>query len=123
MTAVGAVTLSEHLTVPEIQNMVTRVSSTRYTMNPNAPRAVVQSYARPAGQEIRLVDDGDYGLFTGTQIDALNVYKASGETVVFSHHQGIWNVRVVSVLVTQAEGLADPGPENEYYGEVVLQIV
>ncbi len=122
MISIGNVVLSDHLLLPGIKNISTRATSTRYTMSPGGSRAVVQSFAMPTGQSITLVDDGNYGLFTGAQVDAINAYKASGAIVPLIHHQGSWQVIVTEVAVEQADGLADPMDTDTYFGTITMQI-
>ncbi len=122
MISIGSVILSDHLILPGIKNIQKRASSTRYTMSPGGSRAYIQSYARPTGQTIALVDDGNYGLFTGTQIDDINIYKETGEKVSFVHHLGTWQVIVSEVAVEQSEGLANPTDTDTYFGTITMQI-
>lgn len=123
MISIGAVALSDHLLIPSLKNIQRRMSSTRYTMNPGGGRPYIQSMAMLGGQSIQLVDDGDYGLFSGSQIDAINVYKSTGESVVFVHHLGSWLVIVTDVEVEQADGLADPTNDDTYFGTITMQII
>lgn len=117
--SIGAITLSDHLLVPELKNMARRVTSTRYTMG---GRAVIQSAAIANGQQITLVDEGPLGVLTGTQIDAINAYQASGEVVTFVHHTGTWRVIVLAVEVEQGIRYADPIGADTYFGRITMQI-
>lgn len=120
MISIGAVVLSDHLLLPGFKNLAARASSTRPTIG---GRVVDQSVALSGGQELELVDPGEFGLFTGDQLDAINGYKISREVVEFVHHLGTWNVVVHEVNVEQSDGLADPTGDHTWTGSVVMLVM
>ena len=120
MISIGSVILDDNLLLPGHKNIATRAGSTRTTLG---GRAVHQSVALPNGQELVLTDPGEYGLFTGDQVDAINAYKSSAEVVDFVHHLGSWRVIVDSVDVEQSDGLADPTGAHTYIGTITMIIM
>lgn len=121
MIAIGGVVLSDHLLLPGIKNIPLRAASIRTTLG---GRVVHQSIAMSSGQELVLTDPGDgIGLFTGAQLDAINMYRGSASTVDFIHHLGAWRVIVEAVDVEQADGLADPTANDTYYGTITMRIM
>ncbi|MFT5728748.1 MAG: hypothetical protein ACI8PB_002904 [Desulforhopalus sp.] len=120
MISIGVVVLSDHLLLPGVKNLASRAGSTRMTLG---GRPVHQSIPIAAGQQLILTDPGEYGLFTGDQLDAINLYKATGETVGFIHHLGSWRVIVDEVSVEQSDGLADPTGSHTYIGTITMTIM
>jgi hypothetical protein len=121
MISIGTVVLSDHLLLPGTKNMPLRAGSTRMTLG---GRPVHQSIALAAGQELSLQDPGDgVGLFSGAQIDAINLYRGSAEIVDFIHHIGSWRVIVKTVEVEQIDGYADPIASDMYYGTITMIIM
>lgn len=121
MASIGTITdLHENLALPGIKNLQQRAGETRWTLG---GRPVVDSIPLEAGQLITLEEETEYGLFTTTQVDAINAYKASGEEVTFSHNMGTWQVIVEETNFTQSEGLTDPGPDDTWYGSVTMRIM
>jgi len=119
MISIGDVELSSHLLLRGVKNMIRRVSSTRYTMG---GRAVIQSQSVNNGQTIVLVDEGQLGVLTVSQIDAINSYKASGERVTFTHHSGVWQVIVTEIDVTPGDEVANEDETATYFGTITMQI-
>lgn len=122
MISIGTVVLSDHLLLPGVKNMSLRIGGPiRYTIG---GRPVPQSIAKKAGQELSLQDPGDgVGLFSGAQIDAINLYRGSAEIVDFIHHIGSWRVIVKTVEVEQIDGYADPIASDMYYGTITMIIM
>lgn len=116
----GTIVLDDNLLVPGLKNLTSRAGSTRMTLG---GRPVHQSIPITAGQQLQLVDDGEYGLFTGTQLDSINAYRASGELVDFVHHLGSWKVLVETVNVEQADGLTNPTADHTYNGTITMRIM
>lgn len=123
MISIGGIVLSDHLLMPGIKNQVTRAGSTRYTMGAAGGRAVYISVPILNGQVLELVDPSEMGAFTGTQVDAINEFRATADEVTFVHHLGSWQVVVVGVEVTQADGYANPSANDLYTGTISLMIV
>lgn len=116
--------LSDHLYLPDLQNMKTRVGSgIRYTLGEGGGRAVLRSVRLLNGQLLKLVDSSELGAFTGLQVDVINEFKASGEEVVFKHHRGSWRVTVEETDLKQTDGYANPDENDLYSGSVSLRIV
>jgi hypothetical protein len=121
MNSIGVVSLSDHLLLPGVKNLSSRASSTRMTFG---GRPVRQSIPITAGQQLVLTDPGVCGLFTGDQLDAINLYKASGEEVVFIHHLGSWRVIVDEVNCTLAtDNLTNPDGNDTYTGTITMTIM
>lgn len=117
--SIGVVSLDENLVVPDLKNIPLLSGGVRYTLG---GRPVMSAKPLVAGQEIRLVDDGKYGLFTGAEIDAINIYRAAATVVDFVHHTGTWKVVVTAVDVDQVDGYANPGPDSLYNGTITMII-
>jgi len=119
--SIGGIVLSDHLFLPGLKNLPSRAMSARTTLG---GRPVVQSIPLAAGQILELVDPGDgTGLFTGTQIDSINVFRASGNIVSFVHHLGTWKVIVEEVEVEQDDGYNDPINADTYIGTITMRIM
>lgn len=118
--SIGAITLSDHLVLPGIKNLQKRAGSTRLTLG---GRAVHQSIPVSVGQQIFLSDDSGYGLFTTSQIDAINAYKDAATEVEFIHHVGSWTVIIESVEVEQSDGISDFTSTNTWVGTITMRII
>ena len=118
--SIGAIVLSDHLLLPGVKNLPSRAGSVRQTIS---GKIIDQTIPIGAGTQLVLTDPGDFGLFSGTQIDAVNNLRATREQVVFVHHVGSWTVVVDEVDVIQSDGFADPGVDDTYYGTITLLVV
>jgi len=118
--SIGLINLSEDLLLPGVKNLPSRAGSVRSTVT---GKILDQSIPIGAGNQLVLTSPGGLGLFTGEQIDKVNLLKSSREKVVFTHHIGSWTVVVDKVEVTPGIEYAAPEGGDNYYGTVTLIIV
>lgn len=114
--------LSDFLRLEGYKSRPLRASSTRYLLDGGH---VDQSIPITGGQLYltgSISNNKLYGYFTGDQVDAMNVLRASRAVVDFSHHLGSWRVKVVGVDVQPRKMWASPDGEAVYVGTVTLLI-
>jgi len=123
MNRLHTIELSDFLRLNGVKTRALRAGSVRYLLD----GGIVDQSIPIAGGELVLEGyrsgSNIYGFFTGTQIDGINLLRASGQTVDLVHHLGSWRVKVKSVDVVTVRNVVDPSGDDLYVGTITLLIV
>ena len=110
----GAVTLSDHLTLDGLETSPDVAVNQRRTLT---GRSVLQLLATPGGRTLTL--EGTHH-WTYAQIAAIKALAALGAPVALVHHRGTFSVVIVAVEVEPSIEYANPSGSDWLSGTVTL---
>jgi hypothetical protein len=123
MAKLDVIVLSDDLRIRGLKNLPVRAGSVRYLLDGGY---VDQSMLLVGGTlilEAFSEGDGVCGYFTGAQVDAIRDLRLARTKVLFVHHTGQWQVKVLEIEVEPVQGRADPNGNSIYIGTITLLIV